>query len=455
MQSLTSIRLLIGAAVGLCALAIAGVAATPTVVEPAQPRIPARTFNVRDYGATGDGRTADGPALKTALAAAQRAGGGTLVVPAGDYLTGPLDLFSQLNLRLEKGARLRFSDRRADYPVVDGKIHPLLWARDCEDVMISGAGIIDGQGQAWWNEFRRGLQAGRGNDDHPPVARARPLLLVMDDCRRVCVEGVTLMNSPMYQCVPRKCTDVTISGITIEAPNTKENHAFNTDGIDPFSSQRVLISHCVIDTGDDCIALKSTTGFPVADVLITDCTFRNGHGCSIGSGTSGDVRNVTVQRCTFEGTNVGIQLKSHRDRGGRVENLIYTDITMKNVPIPILLSMYYPGRITPKPGDTFASAPVTPLTPTYRDIVIRNVTSVGSPEAGRILGLPEMPVTDVLLENVRIEAERGMRLSHVQGVRFKDVHITTAAGAPLLVDHGVRGLDAPGLEQTPLAPVGH
>jgi len=234
---------------------------------------------------------------------------------------------------------------------------------------------------------------------------------------------------------------VTIEGISVLAPNTADNHAYNSDGIDPIGSRRVLISHCTIDTGDDCIALKaSSEAGPVVDVLITDCQFRNGHGCSIGSGTAPGVRNVTIRRCTWETTNLGLQIKTARDRGGVIENLYCTDLVMKRVPIPIGLVCYYPGNTAPKPGEEIAPKPATEKTPVCRDILIRNVTAELALEAGRILGVPEQPIENVTLENVALQAEKGLRLSYAKGITLKHVKITVPTSQPLLVEHDVTDL---------------
>jgi polygalacturonase len=413
-------------------------AATPTEVRPVAPVIAARTFNLRDYGAKGDSRTANDDAFKRGIAAVREAGGGTLVVPAGDYLTGPVVLCSGLNLRLEAQAQIRFSPKPSDYPSAAARPRALLLARDCENVMISGQGVIDGQGQPWWDEMRGYLRA--RSAQQAATEQYRPRLLTLENCRRVRIEGVTLQNSPMFQCVLMRCDDVTVEGIRILAPNTKENHAYNTDGIDPMDSHRVRIARCLIDTGDDNIALKGARDRGVADVLIEDCEFRNGHGCSIGSGTAPFVRNVTVRRCTFETTNLGIQIKTARDRGGIIENLYCSDLMIKNVPIPIGLSLYYPGRTAPKPGEAVAPAPVIATTPTVRDIVIRNVTVTQAEEAGRVLGLPERPIEGLVLENITIEAKTGLRLGYAKDITLKKVKIVTANGAAVIEEHGLSGV---------------
>jgi polygalacturonase len=263
-------------------------------------------------------------------------------------------------------------------------------------------------------------------------------MVVFEGCRRVRIQGVTLLNSPMFQCALSRCEDVTIDGVSVFAPNLPLNHAYNTDGIDPIGCRRVLITHCYIDTGDDCIALKaSAEAGPVSDVLITDCQFRNGHGCSIGSGTSPGVRNVTVRRCTFETTETGVHIKTARDRGGVVENLFCTDLVMKRVPFPIALSCYYPGNLAPQPNQRIEAAPVTKTTPVVRDITVRNLTAELAAEAGQILGLPEMPIENLRLENIRIQADKGLRLAYVKNVTLKDAHIAVPTGEPVRKEQGV------------------
>jgi polygalacturonase len=433
-------RFLAGIAVGLAGLKLnpAAHSATPTEVQPAEPVVSTRVFNLLDYGAKADGRSPNDTAFRRAIDAVREAGGGTLIVPAGDYLTGPIELCSRLDLRLEADARITFSPKPEDYPAATPRPRALLLARNCEDIVLSGKGVIDGQGQPWWDEMRGYLRA--VSAQLPATQASRPRLVSLEDCRRVRIEGITLQNSPMLQCVLMRCDDVTVDSIRILAPNTKENHAYNTDGIDPVDSHRVRIVRCFIDTGDDCIALKGGGTRGVTDVLIEDCDFRNGHGCSIGSGTAPHVRNVTVRRCTFEGTNVGIQIKSARDRGGIVENLYCSDLVMKKVPIPIGLSAYYPGRTAPKPGEAVELAPITAKTPVLRDIMIRNVTITEAAEAGRVLGLPEQPIERLTLENIRIEAVTGLRVAYAKEVTLREVKIVVASGAPVLAEHGVTGL---------------
>jgi polygalacturonase len=405
---------------------------------PSQPQIPARVFQLTDFGAA-SGAHPPTQIFDSAIAAIKAAGGGTLVVPAGTWFTLPFGLCSNLNLHLEKGARILFSPNFDDYRLGEtGKFRPLLDTIDCHDVMISGEGTIDGNGSAWWPsaiEFKEEANRKHLSNNTSP----RPKMVVFERCQRIRVEGVTLTNSPVFNLVPMSCTDVTIEGITIYNPYLASP---NTDGIDPSASSRVLISHCVIDTDDDNIAIKAGTkgAPPMEDILVTDCTFRHGHGCSIGSETFSGLRNMTVQRCTFDGTETGIRFKSDRKRGGLVENITYQDLVMKNVGVAISITSYYAMTTSDNAIDDKPAA-VTATTPHWKNITIRNVTSgSGRKAAGLIVGVPEMPAEVIRLTNVVLEAPTGIKIRNAKNLLFDHVVVHAAKGAPIDANASVTGL---------------
>ncbi len=265
-----------------------------------------------------------------------------------------------------------------------------------------------------------------------------------------------MQNSPKYHFVPTDCEDVIISNVTIFAPET----AANTDAIDPSVCRNVLITKCRIDVGDDNVAIKSGRTmqgreFACENITVTDCTFLHGHGMSIGSETIGGVRNVTVRNCTFENTQYGLRIKSLRGRGGVVENISYSNITMQNVDPAITLSSYYifntNGYATVKSEPTQdALQPMTVTTPIFRNIHISNVTATCKKDAGIIIGLPESVITDVTFENVQItSATTGLKIKNAKGIQFKNVQITPKEGAPVVMDNAeVAGLEK-SREKTP------
>jgi polygalacturonase len=408
----------------LFSLAFAG---NVSAQSPLLPEIPGTMFDVTKYGAVSDGKTMNTAAIQKTIDAASAAGGDIVLIPGGKFLTGPIKLVSRINLQLAGGAYLLISDDLANYPAVTGRYQDCISVSDAHDIEISGQGTIDGQGQAWWTAFR----ANRSMTH-------RPFMITLSKCSRVLIHWVTLRNSPMFNQVPRDCTDVTIRGITIQAPAD----APNTDGIDP-SGWNYLITGCTIDVGDDNIAVKPTGSRAPGNrnYTIVNCAFLHGHGMSIGSGTDGGIEDLRVSDCTFDSTDSGIRIKTLRGRGGLLRNLTYENLTMKAVKNPIYIIDWYPERTAPEDPSTERAEPVTDRTPINRNITIRNVTATECPSAGTIRGLPEAPVTHVTLQNVTISAKTGMRIYHAKEVRFAGSKITVEDGKPLvLFDAEVTGL---------------
>ena len=408
-----------------CYFAFAG---TVPAQNPALPVIPTNTFRVTQYGAVGDGQTMNTAAIQKTIDVASKAGGGIVLVPEGRFLTGPFLLASRINLHLASNAVILISDDRAKYPVARERYQDCISVADAQDIEISGEGTIDGQGKAWWAAFEA---------DHSMTHR--PYMIKLSNCNRVRVHGVTLSNSPMFHLVPQNCTDVTIQGITIKSPS----NAHNTDGIDP-SGWNYLITDCMIDAGDDNIAVKPGSGRTPGNknYTITNCRFLHGHGMSIGSGTSGGIEGLRVSNCSFDGTDSGIRIKTARGRGGLLQNLTYENLTMTAVKNPIYIIDWYPERDAPKDPATEKAEPITDRTPINKNITIRNVTATDCPTAGTIRGLPEAPVSNVTLSNVTISAKTGMKIYHARGIRFTDSKIEVESGKRLtLFDAEVAGLE--------------
>ena len=382
------------------------------------PTIPTTVFNITNYGAVGDGKTLNTVAIQKAIDACAAAGGGTVLVPAGKFIFGPIILTSSLNLHLDKGAMLLISDDLKNYPIKSKRYQDCITAANAHDIEISGQGVIDGQGEAWWQAF-----AADQKMTH------RPYMAKLSGCTRVYVHDVTFQNSPMFHFVPENCTDVTIEHIKIKSPA----RAANTDGIDP-SGWNFLIADCTIDTGDDNIAIKPAGGRTPGDknFLVKNCTFLHGHGMSVGGGTANGLENLTVSNCTFNGTDSGIRIKTPRGNGGLLQNAVYENITMHDVKNPIYINDYYPERTAPKDPATEKAEPVTDRTPITKDIMIRNVTITGSPNAGTIQGLPEAPISNLIFSNANISAKTGMIIYHARGVQFINSKITVADGKSLI-----------------------
>jgi polygalacturonase len=407
-------------------------------------------YNVRDFGATGDGHTLDTASLNRTVSACAQAGGGTVYVPPGNYLTGTVEIKSHVTLELEAGATLLGSENPDDYPSTKSvwgdnreMMAPLLYALDAQNITISGRGTIDGQGAIWWRRLRLnnpgkyppGPQTDDDRAEAKKLARGRPHLIRLVQCQDVVIEHVNLRNSAEWNVHPTLCERVRIDGITINAPATM---AHNTDGINPESCRDVQIMNCRIDTGDDCVTLKSGTnelgrkmGRPDENITITNCVMHHGHGgVTIGSEMSGGVRNVVVANCVFENTDVGIRIKSERGRGGVVEGLSVSNIVMTNVPTPFVITTFYGG------GDRADEVyPVDEGTPRYRDMLFSNITARGAKIAGSITGLREMPIENLTFNNVHVQAAGSFTCTNAKGITFNDVVIDTENGPAVVLSN--------------------
>lgn len=377
----------------------------------------ATTLNIRNHGAIDDGKTFNTAAIQQVIDTLAAAGGGTVLVPRGDFLTGPITLASGINLRLARGAVLLISNDRTTYPVANRRYIDAITARDAHDIKITGPGAIDGQGASWWAAFKADQSMTH-----------RPYLIKLSNCQRVEVSGVTLRNSPMFHLVPQNCTDVNIHDITIHSPA----NAPNTDGIDP-SGWNFTITGCHIDTGDDDIAIKPNHDRTPGNknYLITWCDFIHGHGMSVGGGSLGGLDGLTVNHCTFAHTDAGIRIKTPRGNGGLLQNATYENLSMTDVKHPIYIIDWYPERNAPKDPATETPQPVTPSTPQIQHIIIRNVRVTNSPTAGIIRGLPEAPITDVLLKNVHITAQTGLTIYYATNIKLTNTTIHAQKGKPL------------------------
>ncbi len=403
---------------------------------------------ITDYEAKGDGEQLNTAAIQSAIDACAKAGGGLVLVPSGCFLCGPLELKDNVHLYLEPGAVLKAMRDIGSWPLIgpdySGKTttahsyQPFIYAKEAENIGVSGFGTIDGSGEVWWQANKQGNLQYR-----------RPCLLAPEGCVNVTVCGVRLLNSPCWTLNPVSCDNVSIEGVTVLNPP----HSPNTDGINPDSCRYVRISGCHIDVGDDCVTLKSGTenGNRPAEksacenITITNCTMVHGHGGVVcGSEMSGNVRNVTISNCVFKGTDRGLRFKTRRGRGGIIENVRVNNIIMEDVQTPFIVNLFYNcgARGEAKIKDTHAY-PVDAGTPRIERLRFCNITARNAHfAAGVLYGLPEMPVRDIVFDDVDInmnpDAEAGMTASaatlpamkkraffarHVSGLRMRDTKV--------------------------------
>jgi polygalacturonase len=356
------------------------------------------------FGADPSGRLISTGAIAQAFGECKKAGGGTVFVPAGTFLTGAVCMESNTSLHLSAGAKLVFVQDQDAYPIIETRWEgserpahtPMIYGKGLENVTITGSGVLDGQGDYWWKLHQSG-----------GLKAPRPRFIGLEDCSRVTIEGIRLLNSPSWTVNPVCCENVTIHNISIKNPADSPN----TDGINPDSCKYVRISSCHVDVGDDCITIKSGTEKSLKRVCcegitVTNCTLVHGHGgVVIGSEMSGGIRNVVISNCVFEGTDRGVRIKTRRGRGGFVEDVRIANLIMKGVMCPFVVHQFYFCGEGGKEKTVWDKQPypVTESTPFIRRLYLSDISAVdATAAAGFIYGLPEAPVEEVHLSNISI-----------------------------------------------------
>jgi polygalacturonase len=392
---------------------------------------PSPFFNIADYGAVGNGATLCTEAIQKAVDACAASGGGTVYIPAGKYLSGAIFLKSNVTLNISEGATLLASTNFEHFPPFkpgwrilsdDTQRSSLITGVDLENIAITGRGKIDGQGKPWWEALQKDKNAKEGQ---PKILTyGRPRVINLYRCRNVRIDGITIVDSPSWTVHPVGCDNVVVDGISIINPEEGPN----TDGINPESCRNVRISNCFIDTGDDCITLKSgkdeegrRKGRPTENVTITNCVMYKGHGAVvIGSEMSGCVRNVVASNIVCVGTDRAVRIKSTRGRGGVVENIRYNNFVVENVREPIYITNFY-TKTEPEP--------VSERTPIFRDIAISHFSIKNSPYTARIYGLPEMPIQRLRITDVTASTEVGFICDSVEGLELNNVDVNAGKGS--------------------------
>jgi polygalacturonase len=433
----------------------------------------AADFNVRDYGGKADGVTMNTAAIqKTIDAAAKEAG--TVVFPAGTYLTGSVFVKSGVTLRLDKGVTLLGSRNIDDYPMMPTRIAgiEMQWPAALVNVYgqkkaaIVGEGTIDGDGKPFWDYYwalRKDYQP-RGLRGASDYAARRPRLVQVFDSSDVKVGGGLLMRRAGFWTV-HVCysSDVTVDGVTIR--NNEDGKGPSTDGIDIDSSRKVLVANADISVNDDAVVLKAgrdadglRVNRPTEDVVIRDVIVRASKGgITFGSETSGGFRNIEAYNMTFdENTPVGILFKSAHTRGGWGENLRIHDITMHGTPIVLRINMNW------NPNYSYATIPAdakdvpphwkvmaTPVPKEkglarFRDVKIWNIKATGAKSAFEVAGVAGAPLQGFTFDGIDIEAKSGGYLREARDWRFSNTKLAIPAGAPVEVgtDSRVSGLPA-------------
>lgn len=430
-------------------------------------------FSINDFGAKSGGIKKNTEAIAAAIDAASKAGGGTVIIPRGLWLTGPIELKSGITLHTEDGAVVMFSDDDADYPLVktdwEGnraiRCQSPISGRGLSDIAITGNGVFDGNGSSWrplkqmkvterqWQErvasggyVEKGKEcdiwwpsedAYKGSaalknvdvetadpNDYIKYKRfLRPSLLQLRECSGVTLSGATFQNSPAWCLHLLMCEDVKVFGINVRNPWFSQNG----DGIDVECCKNVIIADSRFDVGDDAICMKSgkdeygrKLGRPTENVEIKNCTVYHGHGgFVVGSEMSGGVRDVRLYDCSFIGTDTGLRFKSCRGRGGVVENISISGVNMTDIKNEaIIFTTSYAANGTPDDKIEYSEK-----TPEFRNIKIENVSCCGCRTPISISGLPEMPIHDIELSDITIKTSGEVETSDCENVTMNNVDI--------------------------------
>ena len=357
-----------------------------------------------------------------------------VVLRGGIFKTGPIDIPSDTELRIEEDSILRFIPEFGEYGPVYSRwegvkcwcMHPCIFIDNAENVVLSGKGTVDGSGDVWWKEYQGQKENGISSPSTPIELRfqamnpdyesqpgggggrqiqfLRPPLLQIKDSNNVSVKELFFTNSPFWTIHPLFSKNLHIDGIHVRNPKD----APNTDGIDIESCSDVVVENSLVEVGDDGIALKSGSGIsgirdgvPSENVMIRGCHVKWAHGGAvIGSETAAGIHNIHVEDCFFDGTDRGIRIKTRRGRGGSIHDLFFKNIKMVDNLCPFVINMFYKCGATDMDLFSLSSLPVTEETPEIYGVYIDSCTATGClSSAGMIVGLPERPVAGVEIRN--------------------------------------------------------
>ena len=403
---------------------------------------PERVFLITDFGAKTDALFDNSTAINSAIAKASESGGGKVIVPSGVWFTKGLRLQSNVNLHLQEGAVLSFSDNREDYlPVVFTRwegiecmnYSPLIYARGCENIAIIGKGELRGNGKKWYSSANKRLLSltplydmvmdGVAPDKRmmtvtDSLSHLRPSFLQLIDCKNILLSDYTITSGPMWTNHLIYCKNIVVQNLKVHTAG------HNTDGLVLDSSEDILIDGCEFSTGDDCIVIKSglnedgwRVNRPTRNLVARNILTHKGHGgVVIGSEMSGGIENILAYDCVFKGTGRGLRIKSMRGRGAYVKNVYFKNITMDSIKNEaIKINMRY-GSSSIKPrGDK---------TPVFGNIVIDNVKTKHARYALVMHGLSNQPIEGIEIKNFECEsAKYGIDMDSCSGIHLENIEI--------------------------------
>ncbi|MFA9187092.1 glycoside hydrolase family 28 protein [Flavobacterium magnesitis] len=448
-----------------------------------EPVIPNNSVNIKEFGAISGGDVLNTEAFAKAIDAVSKKGGGKVIIPPGIWLTGPIILKSNLELHAEVGALVKFSPDKSLYPLVETSFEGLntwrcispLYGKNLENVAFTGKGVWDGSGEVWrqvkkskmtesqwkkiiasggvlnesktsWYPSEVFMNASKGADQNVRLDLKtkedfekihdflRPVLVSIQNSKRVLFDGPVFQNSPAWNIHPLMIEDLIVRNVSVRNPWFSQNG----DGLDVESCKNVLVENSSFDVGDDAICIKSgkdkdgrDRAVPCENIIIRNNIVYHGHGgVTVGSEMSSGVKNMHVSNCTFMGTDVGLRFKSNRGRGGVVENIFISDIFMTDIPSQaISFNLYYGGKSiaeTLEEGGTPVvnkSVPVDEKTPQFKNISMKNITIAGANQAVFLQGLPEMNLENIEISNLKAKADKGFTIVDANGIKITNANL--------------------------------
>lgn len=452
-----------------------------------EPVIPNNSVNLKDFGAVNGGYVLNTKAFADAIETLSKKGGGKLIIPPGIWLTGPIILKSNIELHAQTGALIKFSTDKSLYPIIETSFEGLntwrcispIYGKNLENIAFTGNGVWDGSGEAWrqvkkskltdeqWKKFvasggvlnekkdswypsEQYLKGAKGADQNIRLDLKtkedfeaihdflRPVLVSIQNSKRVLFDGPVFQNSPAWNIHPLLIEDLIVRNITVRNPWFSQNG----DGLDVESCKNVVIENSSFDVGDDAICIKSgkdkdgrDRGVPCENIIVKNNIVYHGHGgVTVGSEMSGGVKNLHVSNCTFMGTDVGLRFKSTRGRGGVVENIYISDVFMTDIPSQaISFDLYYGGKSIAETlaegGNTVSTKaiPVNEETPQFKNIVIKNITIKGAQQAVFLQGLPEMNLENIEISNLIAKSQKGFSIIDANGIKISNAQLDIEA----------------------------
>ncbi|MCH4553267.1 glycoside hydrolase family 28 protein [Aestuariibaculum lutulentum] len=425
---------------------IAPVTAPFAMPEFVKPSFPDRSINIKDKIEVTASLITN--IIQQAIDTISTQGGGTVIIPEGEWLTGRIALKSNVNLHFEDGAVLRFSTDVKDYqPAVFTRVESLevmslaacIYANNQENIAITGNGKLIGpfDGEIKARSYMKPIETlvdlnkpaeERIHDGSKEDWIFPPKFISPINCKKVYIEGVSLENTAFWNIVPTYCDNVIIRGVYVNSYGIPRG-----DGIDIESSKNVLIEYSTLNTGDDCFTMKSGRGEdgmkvnkPTENVVVRYCLAQKGHGgITCGSETAGVIRNLYVHDCVFEGTVVGIRFKTRRPRGGGGEYLYYDRIRMNLEATAIKWDMLGTPAYVGELAERLPARPVNKLTPFYKDVSMTNLIIENSTHFLKVYGIPESPLTNLTIDNVDANSSGLIIINDGKNVNISNAKIET------------------------------